>query len=185
MTTLIPDKGAQFRIWAPKRKRVQVLLDGSYYPLHAEAHGCFSGMVAGARAGSLYQLRLDDDEKLYPDPESRFQPEGPHGPSMIVDPKSFQWTDGAWKGVEVQGQIVYELHLGSFTREGTWGAARAHLRNLAEIGITLLEVMPINEFSGSRGWGYDGVDLFAPYHGYGSPDDARASSMRRTGWDSA
>jgi len=173
LTTIIPGKGVQFRIRAPKRNRVQVLLDGKCFPLKPEAHGYFSGQVATARAGSLYKFKLDDDETLYPDIESRFQPEGPHGPSEIVDPKQFKWTDHAWKGVDPQGQIVYEVHLGTFTREGTWNAARAHLGELASIGITIVEVMPIAEFSGSRGWGYDGVDLYAPYHHYGSPDDAR------------
>lgn len=121
----------------------------------------------------LYQLRLDGEEFLYPDPESRFQPDGPHGPSQVVDPGTFQWSDREWKGIDPQGQIVYELHLGTFTPEGAWDAARAHLPALASLGVSVIEVMPVAEFSGSRGWGYDGVDLFAPSHLYGSPDDAR------------
>ena len=121
----------------------------------------------------MYKFKLDDDEYLYPDPESRFQPDGPHGYSQVIDPASFAWTDGAWPGIEPQNQIVYEMHIGTFTPEGTWDAARAQLKELAAVGITILEVMPINEFSGRRGWGYDGVDLYAPTHLYGSPDDAK------------
>ncbi len=121
----------------------------------------------------MYQFKLDNDDYLYPDPESRFQPQGPHGPSQVVDPAAFQWTDAEWKGIDPEGQIVYELHLGTFTREGTWNSAREQLRELASIGITVIEVMPIAEFAGSRGWGYDGVDLFAPFHHYGTPDDAK------------
>lgn len=138
-----------------------------------EPGGYFSADVDSARTGSLYQFKLDDDEYLYPDPQSRFQPQGPHGPSQIIDPAAFSWTDRDWKGIDPEGQIVYELHLGTFTPEGTWDAARAQLKELASIGITMIELMPIAEFSGNRGWGYDGVDLFAPYHVYGSPDDAR------------
>lgn len=152
---------------------MQVVLEGKCFRLEPQRDGTFSGTVAGARAGSLYQFKLDDDARLYPDPESRFQPEGPHGPSQVVDPAAFPWTDAEWEGIGPEGQIAYELHLGTFTREGTWNAARAQLRELASIGITVLEIMPIAEFAGSRGWGYDGVDLFAPFHFYGGPDDAK------------
>jgi maltooligosyltrehalose trehalohydrolase len=110
---------------------------------------------------------------MYPDPASRFQPHGPHGPSEIVDPTSFQWTDAAWPGVQLKGQALYELHVGTFTLEGTWIAAERELPELARLGVTLVELMPIAEFDGRFGWGYDGVDLYAPFHGYGSPDDMR------------
>ncbi len=143
------------------------------FPLTAGPDGYFSGSVASASPGSLYQFKLDNDERLYPDPESRFQPEGPHGPSQVVDPKAFHWTDKRWKGINAQGQILYELHLGTFTAEGTWNAARAHLKDLAAIGITTIELMPIAGFSGRWGWGYDGVNLFAPFHHYGTPDEAK------------
>ncbi|HYM21602.1 MAG TPA: alpha-amylase family glycosyl hydrolase, partial [Vicinamibacterales bacterium] len=108
-----------------------------------------------------------------PDPASRFQPEGPHGPSEIVDAGAFHWTDDDWGGPELRGQIIYELHVGTFTRSGTWAAAAGELQELARIGITMIEVMPIAEFDGRFGWGYDGVDLFAPSHHYGRPDDFR------------
>ncbi|MBV9125246.1 MAG: malto-oligosyltrehalose trehalohydrolase, partial [Planctomycetes bacterium] len=103
----------------------------------------------------------------------RFQPQGPHGPSQVVDPGQFRWTDDSWPGVKVEGQVLYEMHIGTFTREGTWAAAARELPALAELGITVLEVMPVADFPGRFGWGYDGVDLFAPTRLYGSPDDFR------------
>src|SRR5213078_3325856 len=103
-----------------------------------------------------------------------FQPEGPHGPSQIVDSSAYRWKRGAWNGVRIEGQVIYEMHIGTFTSEGTWNAAREFLPELADMGITLLELMPVAEFPGNFGWGYDGVDLFAPTHLYGAPDDLRA-----------
>jgi maltooligosyltrehalose trehalohydrolase len=119
-----------------------------------------------------YRYRLAHG--VFPDPASRFQPEGPHGPSRIVDPGAFRWSDAGWKGVTREGQIIYEMHIGTFTREGTWRAAIEQLPELADLGITLLEVMPVADFVGRYGWGYDGVDLFAPTRLYGEPDDFRA-----------
>src|SRR4029077_3384930 len=113
-------------------------------------------------------------EQLYPDPASRFQPDGPHGPSQVVDGFAFHWRDEKWKGVRIENQVIYELHVGTFTREGTWNAARQRLLELAETGITLIEVMPVADFAGTFGWGYDGVHLFAPTRLYGTPDDFRA-----------
>jgi maltooligosyltrehalose trehalohydrolase len=140
--------------------------------LEPEAGGYFSGFVSEAGDGTLYRYRLDDGES-YPDPASRAQPQGVHGPSQVVDPGRFSWTDQEWKGLTLQGQVFYELHLGTFSRDGTWESATEHLPRLVELGITCLEIMPIAEFTGSFGWGYDGVDLYAPYHGYGSSDDMR------------
>ena len=109
-----------------------------------------------------------------PDPASRFQPEGPHGPSQVVDPLAYRWADDAWRGpAAVEGQVIYELHVGTFTPEGTWTAGADHLPYLADLGITAIEIMPVAEFPGTFGWSYDGVDLFAPFHGYGTPDDFR------------
>ncbi len=149
-----------------------MVLDHRCFPLLPEDEGYFAGTATSAQAGSLYKFQLDEESYLYPDPESRFQPEGPHGHSQVIDP-SFPWTDDKWVGLDAQGQIVYELHIGTFTPEGTWDAARKQLPELASIGITVIELMPIAEFGGARGWGYDGVDLFAPTHIYGSPDDVR------------
>ncbi len=173
MTTLFPGGGVHFKVWAPKRKHVNVIVDHRCFPLLPQGEGYFAGTAASARAGSLYKFQLDEESSLYPDPESRFQPEGPHGPSQVVDPAVFQWTDDKWTGPDAEGQIIYELHIGTFTREGTWDAARKQLPELASIGITVIELMPIVEFGGTRNWGYDGVDLFAPTHIYGSPDDVR------------
>jgi maltooligosyltrehalose trehalohydrolase len=130
--------------------------------LEAESEGFFSGLLEQAAAGDLYRFRLDGEPQLYPDPASRFQPEGSSGPSQIVDPASYVWHDAAWRGAPLPGQIIYEMHLGTFTAEGTWAAAARELEELARFGITVLEVMPVAEFPGRFGWGYDGVDLYAP-----------------------
>jgi maltooligosyltrehalose trehalohydrolase len=172
-----PQGGVHFRVWAPKRRRLKVVLESGAgpraFPLQAEPTGYFAGLVAEAHAGSLYRFRLDGGADLRPDPASRFQPEGPHGPSQVIDPHSFNWTDKGWPGCGRDGQVIYEMHLGTFTREGTWRAAQKELPALADLGVTLLEVMPVAEFPGRFGWGYDGVDLFAPTRLYGTPDDAR------------
>jgi maltooligosyltrehalose trehalohydrolase len=175
----VTDSGVHFRVWAPIRKTVDVLIEGGEsVRLEAEGSGYFSGLVASAhdgsrsRAGSRYRYRLDGGE-AFPDPASRFQPEGPHGPSEVVDPAAFKWTDQQWRGVTLPGQVIYEMHIGTFTKEGTWRSAQEHLPQLAETGITVLEVMPVAEFPGRFGWGYDGVQLFAPTHLYGAPGDFR------------
>lgn len=170
----IVEDGVDFRLWAPDRKNVSVVIDGRATPLDREADGHFRGLVADARAGTRYRFRLDDDDKLYPDPASRFQPDGPHGDSEVVDPAAYRWSDGAWPGVDKRDLVIYEMHIGTFTADGTWHAAIAHLGALRDIGINLLEVMPVHEFPGRFGWGYDGVDLWAPSHLYGRPDDFRA-----------
>jgi maltooligosyltrehalose trehalohydrolase len=172
-----PGRGVYFRVWAPRRRTVHVVLeDGpgakSDIPLTAERDGYFSGWAATAGAGTLYRYRLDGSN-LYPDPASRFQPQGPHGASQVVDPNAFSWTDRAWRGCGLEGQIIYELHIGTFTREGTWAAAMERLPALADLGVTVLEVMPVADFPGRFGWGYDGVDLYAPTRLYGTPDDFR------------
>jgi maltooligosyltrehalose trehalohydrolase len=141
--------------------------------LVAEGTGYHRAWVPTARVGARYRFRLDGRAELYPDPISRSQPDGPHGASEVVDPGAFAWTDEAWNGVSLEGQIIYEMHIGTFTREGTWDAACGQLAELARVGITTIEVMPISEFPGLFGWGYDGVNLFAPSHLYGAPDDAR------------
>ena len=169
----LSDAGVHFRVWAPCRRSVQVVFeDGPSAELEREPGGHFSGLVKEAREGSLYRFRLDGGDAL-PDPASRFQPEGPHGPSQVVDPKGFRWTDESWRGAELLGQVISEIHIGTFTREGTWNAARRELAELASVGITAVEVMPVAEFSGRFGWGYDGVDWFAPTRLYGQADDFR------------
>ncbi|HEV3100481.1 MAG TPA: malto-oligosyltrehalose trehalohydrolase [Candidatus Udaeobacter sp.] len=176
-----PDQ-AHFRLWAPKAQRVDLVLEGSeaktprqtFHALEAEEGGYFSGH-AKAGAGDRYRFRVNDN--FYPDPASRFQPDGPHGASCIVDPTRFQWSDSQWPGppaAGLKGQIIYEMHIGTFTKEGRWHAAAQQLEELARIGITVIEMMPVADFPGKFGWGYDGVDLFAPSHLYGTPDDLRA-----------
>jgi maltooligosyltrehalose trehalohydrolase len=167
-----------FRVWAPARRRVEVVFaaEGGQPPaleLEREPGGAYySGLAAGAVAGDLYRFRVDSGD-AFPDPASRFQPDGPHGPSRVVDPAAYRWRDAAWRGAVRQGQVIYEMHVGTFTREGTWAAAARRLAGLADLGVTLLEVMPVAEFPGRFGWGYDGVDLFAPTRLYGEPDDCR------------
>jgi maltooligosyltrehalose trehalohydrolase len=171
--------GVHFRVWAPDHYRVGVLFEGntrrsSALELTAEPGGYFSGLARGAAAGERYSLTLDDEPRPYPDPASRSQPDGPHGPSEIIDPAAFAWSDAGWRGCELAGQVIYEVHVGTLTREGTWRAAAGVLAGLADLGITTVEVMPVHEFPGRFGWGYDGVDLFAPTRLYGAPDDMRA-----------
>lgn len=169
---LVPG-GVHVRVWAPRRRRVEVVVEGGpSCALTAEADGYFSGLVAGVGAGALYRLRLDGDE-AYPDPASRFQPRGPHGPSMVVDPRRHAWRDAGWRGIRRAGQVLYELHVGTFTPEGTWVAAARQLAALAELGVTTIALMPVAEFPGRFGWGYDGVDLFAPTRLYGAPGELR------------
>jgi maltooligosyltrehalose trehalohydrolase len=173
---LLPgDGGVHFRVWAPRRSRVEVVLegDGAAFDLEREEGGYFSALVREASAGALYRFRLDGDGWRYPDPASRFQPEGPHGPSRVEDPSRFRWTDAGWRGAALKGQVVYELHVGCFTPEGTLAAAAAQLGELADLGVTCVELMPLAEFPGRFGWGYDGVCLYAPTRLYGEPDDLR------------
>jgi maltooligosyltrehalose trehalohydrolase len=163
-----------FRVWAPGRRRVEVVPEGAAaVDLAAEGNGSFSG-EAPAGAGALYRYRLDGEATLYPDPASRFQPQGPHGPSEVIDPRAFAWSDDRWLGAETRGRVIYEMHIGTFTPEGTWRSAIEQLPRLADLGVNLLEVMPVADFPGRFGWGYDGVDLFAPTRLYGRPDDFRA-----------
>jgi maltooligosyltrehalose trehalohydrolase len=177
----LADGGVHFQVWAPKAKSVAVELSerasfdrGSArcVQMEPERDGYYSVYVAEAKPGMLYKLKLDG--KSFPDPASRFQPEGPHGPSQIVDCRQFQWTDEAWRGVRREGQAIYEMHIGTYTKEGTWDSARRELPELKNLGVTVLEVMPVAEFPGRFGWGYDGVGLFAPTRLYGKPDDFRA-----------
>lgn len=173
----LPEGGVHFRVWALRRERVALCLeDGGQtetIEMAREANGYYSVLVETARPGSLYRFRLDDDDYLYPDPVSRFQPEGPHGRSCVIDPHSFRWTDDNWTGRSLKGQVIYEMHVGTFTREGSWRAASHELAELASLGVTVIELMPVAEFPGSFGWGYDGVHLFAPTRLYGEPDDLR------------
>jgi maltooligosyltrehalose trehalohydrolase len=166
--------GVDFRLWAPAAREAALDLEGQApHAMAPEPDGYFSVLVEDARAGMRYRFRLNGRETALPDPASRFQPDGPHGSSEIVDPAAFVWMDGDWRGIVAERLIIYEMHIGTFTSEGTWAAAMHHLLALAELGITCIEMMPVAEFPGRFGWGYDGVDLFAPTRLYGRPDDLR------------
>jgi maltooligosyltrehalose trehalohydrolase len=170
---VIDASSTHLRVWVPRATAVRAVTSSAdATPLTRDADGYYAG-VLNAVAGTTYGFKLDDDDKLYPDPASRFQPDGPHGPSEIIDPATFAWTDQAWPGATMAGQIGYEMHIGTFTPAGTFAAAAEQLPELARIGITLIEVMPLADFDGRFGWGYDGVDLFAPTRLYGRPDDLR------------
>lgn len=168
--------GVHFRVWAPLWQEIKVkyadqadLADAQVAALTNEGDGYFSGFVPDAQAGTCYCFQTGSG--CFPDPASKFQPEGPHGPSQVVDIAAFPWTDQNWLGLEHRDLVIYELHVGTFTHLGTWSAAEEKLADLAELGITMVEVMPVADFPGRFGWGYDGVNLFAPYHQYGSPQD--------------
>ena len=176
---VIRGRGVHMRVWAPDHRSVEVVLEagpgaGSRpRPLASEAGGYFAACVDGAAAGTLYRFLLDG-RGPFPDPASRFQPDGPLGPSEVIDPATFDWSDAAWPGVDRRDVVLYELHAGTFTPQGTWAAARDRLPDLADLGITVIELMPISDFAGRRGWGYDGVNLFAPSRLYGRPEEMRA-----------
>ncbi len=172
-----PEGGTHFRVWAPKPREVVLRVsarNGGWrdVALERESQGYYSALVPDAHAGDRYRYRLDGDEVA--DPASRFQPEGTLGPSEIVDPGRFQWTDSGWGGVGLRGQVLYEMHVGTFTAEGTWRSAIEKLPLVADLGITTIELMPVAEFPGRFGWGYDGVFPYAPTRLYGSPDELRA-----------
>jgi maltooligosyltrehalose trehalohydrolase len=131
-------------------------------------HGYHRAEIKGLKTGATYRYRLDDGREL-PDPTSRFQPEGVHGPSQLVDTQAFRWSDQSWKGIALERSVIYELHVGTYTPEGTYEALIGHLPRLAELGITTVELMPLAQFPGSRNWGYDGVYLYAPQNSYGTP----------------
>ena len=158
------------RIWAPDLHEVVAVVDGVPAQLQREEDGHFSATLR-ALPGSRYGFRLDSDERVYPDPASRWLPDGPDALSAVVDLGAYRWRDSAWGGVALPGQVIYELHIGTCTRLGTWRAAEALLPRLRDVGITVIQMMPIAEFAGRFGWGYDGVQWFAPTRNYGQPSD--------------
>jgi len=167
------DRGTSFRVWAPAASRVELLIYGEAeqaLAMEPAGDGYFQLHAAGVKTGSRYRYRLDGGE-AYPDPASRYQPEGVHGPSEVVDPEEYSWGDGEWAGLDPDQLTIYELHIGTFTPEGTFAAATGKLDHLVELGVTAVEVMPVANFPGSRNWGYDGVNLFAPATAYGRPED--------------
>ncbi|HEY0096774.1 MAG TPA: alpha-amylase family glycosyl hydrolase, partial [Archangium sp.] len=173
-----PGVGVRWRVWAPGHREVQVVLygrdgqqPGTPLPLVDEGGGFFSAALAGEGPGVRYKLRVDG-QGPFPDPWSRSQPDGVHGPSEVVVP-DFAWTDAGWKGPDPEAQVIYEVHVGTATPEGTFEALIPRLRSFKELGVTTLELLPLASFPGVRNWGYDGVDLFAPLAAYGGPQGLR------------
>jgi maltooligosyltrehalose trehalohydrolase len=166
------DGNCRFRLWAPARARVELLLDDSPQAMAARDGGWHELTLNGVAPGALYSYRVDDAAAV-PDPASRANPQDADGPSAVVDPRAFEWTDDAWRGRPWHEAVLYELHIGTFTRAGTFAAAIGRLDYLAGIGITAIEVMPVAEFPGERNWGYDGVLPFAPDAAYGTPEDLK------------
>ena len=155
-------------VWAPGAEKVEIEIGGDRRAMTAGANGWFRS-TEDIPAETDYAFVLDGDGP-FPDPRSHFQPSGVHGPSRTVDHATYPWTDAAWRGGSVSGAVIYEAHIGTFTPEGTFDAAIQRLDHLVELGATHLELLPVNEFPGGRGWGYDGVDLYAPHHAYGGPN---------------
>ncbi|MEN6338443.1 MAG: malto-oligosyltrehalose trehalohydrolase [Phycisphaerales bacterium] len=171
------DGRISFRLWAPAHDKVEIAIEQpepQTIDMIAEEGGYFGATIDEPDEPVRYRFRLDGRDRLLPDPASRFQPEGPHGPSEVIDPTRFPWTDAPWPGLGLENRIIYEMHIGTFTPEGTWRAAAKQFPELVEAGVDLIEMMPIAEFPGRFGWGYDGVNLFAPTRLYGRPDDLRS-----------
>ena len=170
------DGGVRFQLWAPSANHITLVLHDGHargaHPVPRDSDGVFDLIVDGVEPGDRYSYRIDDGEPR-PDPASRFQPDGVHGPSQVIDPDAFEWSDRRWGGRSLHDLIIYELHLGTFTREGTFAAATARLAALRDLGVTAVEIMPVADFAGARNWGYDGVCLYAPSRAYGRPDDFR------------
>ncbi|WP_434094186.1 malto-oligosyltrehalose trehalohydrolase [Nonomuraea wenchangensis] len=169
----MPSGGArvahEFRVWAPGRERVELVLGERALPMRPAAGGWWERTVEEAGPGTDYAYALDGGPPR-PDPRSAHQPHGPHAHSRTVDHAAFPWTDAAWRGTPLPGAVLYELHVGTFSPEGTFDGVIERLPHLAALGVDAIELMPVAEFSGRRGWGYDGVSLYAPHHAYGGPE---------------
>ena len=159
--------GVEFRVWAPRAETVAVRVEGRDHALADEGHGVRAGVIEVGE-GADYAFVLDGGEPL-PDPSTRWQPDGLRGPSRVLDTGGFSWTDGEWHGHRPEDLVLYELHVGTFSAEGTFDGAIPHLPALRELGITAIELMPVADFPGDRGWGYDGVYISAAHRAYGGP----------------
>jgi len=169
------ERGIRFCLWAPGASRVELLLTEGPVDLAPDPRrpGHWQVTAPDARAGDRYAFSIDGGDP-WPDPAARFLPDGVHEWGEIVDPRTFSWTDAAWPGLDPRRAVIYELHVGTFTPEGTFRAAAEKLPHLRSLGVTAIELMPVADFAGSRNWGYDGVALFAPSRAYGTPDELRA-----------
>jgi malto-oligosyltrehalose trehalohydrolase len=172
------DGQVRFRLWAPGARGVELSLDdgrgvAKILPMVRDDEGFYEVISAEARAGSLYRYRINGENEV-PDPASRLNPQDVHGPSQVIDPTEFEWTDEHWTSRPWHEAVVYELHVGTFSPEGTFAGVQARLDHLVELGVTVIELMPVADFPGKRGWGYDGVLLYAPESAYGTPNDLKA-----------
>jgi maltooligosyltrehalose trehalohydrolase len=170
-------EGVRYRVWTHAHNVEALVWSGGeparIVPLALDASGYYHGVDHQGQAGDLYKYRLDGTEE-FPDPASRYQPEGVHGRSAVIDPRQFQWHDSDWIAPALRDLVIYELHIGTFTPEGTFLAAIDKLPHVRDLGATAIEIMPVGDFAGERNWGYDGVCIYAPAHAYGHPDDLRA-----------
>src|SRR5246127_1698740 len=171
---VLANGNVRFRLWATAAKRVTLCLENcsGAYPLLPLETGWFERISPEATTGSLYRFQIDDKVEM-PDPASRFQPQDVHGPSEVVDPTAFQWRDDSWRGRPWEEAVIYELHVGAFTPEGTFRGVEQKLDYLRDLGVTAVELMPVADFPGARNWGYDGVFPFAPDSAYGRPEDLK------------
>lgn len=175
---VLPQEGVRFRLWAPGARRVDLCVSAPeggeiILPMEEQPGGWFHLNTPTAGPGTLYRFCIDEDFRV-PDPASRYQPDDVHGPSEVVEPRAFVWGDVNWKGRPWEETVLYELHVGTFTPEGTFAAACSRLKYLRDLGITAIELMPVADFPGRRNWGYDGVYPFAPDSRYGRPEDLKA-----------
>ena len=168
----VDNEGVRFRLWAPAAKSVDLVIDGSLEPMPRTDGGFFELVSHRARAGTRYRYRIDGELDV-PDPASRFNADDVAGPSVVIDAEAFDWPDSAWRGPPWHQAVIYELHIGTFTPQGTFAAAAEKLPALGAVGVTAIELMPVADFPGRRGWGYDGVLWFAPDSAYGTPDDLK------------
>jgi malto-oligosyltrehalose trehalohydrolase len=173
---LTADGAVRFRLWAPAQRRISVALgnETAEHPMQAQGDGWFEAVIqdGSARAGTLYRYKLEDGTYI-PDPASRFQPRDAHGPSEVIDSTSYSWRNDDWRGRPWVEAVLYELHVGCFSDDGTFDGVRRHLDHLSELGITAIELMPLSDFEGVRNWGYDGVLPYAPDSAYGRPDSLK------------
>src|SRR6185312_16189113 len=169
----LDDGRLRFRLWAPKAKKVRCLVEGrAAFALVKHDDGWFEFIGDGMPAGTRYKFQIDDGPEV-PDPASRFQPDDVHGPSEVVNPAAFEWQDADWTGRSWDEAVIYELHVGTFTPEGTFAGVELKLDYLRDLRVTAVELMPLSDFSGKRNWGYDGVLPFAPESSYGRPEDLK------------
>ncbi|MGH6608704.1 MAG: alpha-amylase family glycosyl hydrolase, partial [Burkholderiaceae bacterium] len=169
---MVEHDGVRFRLWAPAARSVDLVIDDTHQPMSRADDGFFEIVSQSARAGTRYRYRIDGELQV-PDPASRFNADDVDGPSVVVDADAFNWPDAEWRGRPWEEAVIYELHVGTFTPQGTFAGVIERLPALAALGVTAIELMPVADFPGRRGWGYDGVLWYAPDSAYGTPDDLK------------